>query len=392
MGTVRKWKCTGEPPHSFDAPTDDGFCPIHPPYEAILIEYAGPEPPSVSITLPVEGQQFTAGSPIPISAIASDDDLISKIEFFVDDKKIGEDDTSPYSFTYPNAVVGTHVLTAKGWDKKGATYLSRNSVKITVNPGPPSVEVGLCVLLMDASSSMIDPAFEGSHVNRMRLVASSAAAGIFDLERMQNNPHAFVAAFKFDDRVENMFVDTVANLINRFDKDVKKFANYIYEELYQFQQGTDINQALTHAHTFVEKFLKNQLPDFPLKNYTPMKQRILKYNSTESVSIPNIRVLLYTDGRQYVANGSNVLHPNPFTEHTLPELNHDVVIGAFFGSENDEGCNEMKSLLTRCPIHDEPQFFLFDDPSKISNIKSLFRMASGASGFCPKCLEKKLYR
>ncbi|RDC62687.1 VWA domain-containing protein [Adhaeribacter pallidiroseus] len=252
-------------------------------------------------------------------------------------------------------------------------------------------EVGLCVILMDASSSMTDQAFPGSPLTRMRLIATSAASGIFDLERMQNNPNAYVAAFKFDDRVELMFVDTVANLLTRFDKDVKKFANYLYDELYTMQQGTDINRALQQAYSFVDKFMKKQLPDFKVRDYAPMKQIILK-SSGDSLSIANVRVLIYTDGMQYDAQKNKILKANPFKLNPIVGLNHDIVIGAFFGNETDEGCQELQSLLSECPIHDERQFFLFNNPAKINILKYLFRMASGASGFCPRCLEKQLYR
>jgi hypothetical protein len=247
-------------------------------------------------------------------------------------------------------------------------------------------ELGLCVILMDASSSMTDPAFEGSPLTRMSLVANSAASGIFDLERMQNNPNAYVAGFKFDDRVELMFMDTVANIIKKYNGEVRKFAAYIFEELSKMQQGTDINKALAQAYDFVDKYLKKKLPDFLTMDYTPMRQRILKYN-LESVSIANVRVLIYTDGRQYGSNGDKTLNPNPFKVKPLDELNHDIVVGAFFGKEDDSGCSDLKSLLSNCPIHDELQFFLFDKPAQIGSLKHLFRMASGASGFCPKCLK-----
>lgn len=258
-------------------------------------------------------------------------------------------------------------------------------------PADEEREVGLCVLLMDASSSMTDPAFEGSPLTRMRLISNSAASGIFDLERMQNNPNAYVAGFKFDDRVELMFIDTVANLINRF-KEVKVFANYLYNELFKMQGGTDINKALQQAYSFVDKFLKRELTGLPFTNYTPMMQRIFKYNSVETVSIANVRVLIYTDGMQYDAAGNRILHPNPFNKNPLPKLNHDIVIGAYFGQPADEGCNELKSIVSNCPIHNAPQFFLFDKPSNVGNLKYLFRMASGASGFCPMCLDKQLKR
>jgi hypothetical protein len=250
-------------------------------------------------------------------------------------------------------------------------------------------EVGLCVILMDASSSMTDPAFTGSPLTRMSLVANSAASGIFDLQRMQNNPNAYVAAFKFDDRVELMFMDTVANIIKKYNGEIRLFAAYIFDELSKMQQGTDINKALNQAYDFVSKFLNKQMPEFIAKDYEPMRQRILKYN-LESVSIANVRVLIYTDGMQYDAQGNRALNPNPFKTHLLRDVNHDIVVGAFFGQADDEGSSQLQTLLSRCPIHDELQFFLFDKPAQIGSLKYLFRMASGASGFCPKCLQKQM--
>lgn len=257
-----------------------------------------------------------------------------------------------------------------------------------VSPPVEDQEVGLCIIMMDASSSMTEIAFKDIPLTRMTLVANCAASGIFDLERMQNNPNAYVACFKFDDRVELMFIDTVSNIIGRH-KNIQNFAAYLYKELFEFRQGTDINKALLQAHSFVSQFLKKQLDGFPVKKYTPMLQRIFKFNSVESVSIPNVRVLLYTDGMQYVSKGSKVLNPNPFKQQLIEGLNHDILIGAYFGLSTDKGCNDLRNLVSNCPIHNIPQFFLFDNPANIGDLKYLFRMASGASGFCPRCLEKQ---
>jgi|GEM_PF-2193718 hypothetical protein len=375
--------------HIFDDP-GDGYCPVEPRYHGILQEEVPPpiDELYVSIAIPENGQEFEEGSiTISAEAFVSAGNTINKVEFFVDDKKIGEDLAGPYSYPF-SASRGEHTIYAKVWDNRGETARSKDVlIKVRSNPVP---EVGLCVMLMDASSSMTDPVFPRSPLTKMRLVAGTAASGIFDLERMMNNPYAFVAAFKFDDRVELMFVDTVANLINRFDRNVKKFEDYIYDELMKFQQGTDINQALREAHLFVDKFLKKQLPNFLLKKYRSMTQRVLKHDSSESVAIPNVRVLIYTDGMQYT-DRDKVLRPNPFKQSPLEGLNHDILIGAFFGKETDDGCKDLRGILSRCPIHDELQFFLFDNPAKIGDLKYLFRMASGASGFCPKCLEKELY-
>jgi hypothetical protein len=255
-------------------------------------------------------------------------------------------------------------------------------------------EVGLCVIMMDASDSMTDIAFEGIPLTRLTLVANSASSGIFGLEKFQNNSNAFVACFKFDDRVELMFIDTIGNIIKRH-KNITAFSKYLYNELIEMQQtphGTDINKALQQAYIFINQFLNRQLQGFPIKNYTPIVQRIFKYGLEDSVSVPNVRVLMYTDGRQYVVNGSMVLNPNPFKQNVLNGLNHDVLIAAYFGAESDPGCKELRKIVSSCPIHNVPQFFLFNDPANIGNLNYLFRMASGASGFCPGCLEKQLKR
>jgi hypothetical protein len=257
-------------------------------------------------------------------------------------------------------------------------------------PIPTQQEVGLCVILMDASASMTDPVFEEDTETKISLVAKSAAEGIFDLERLHNNQNAIIAAFKFDDRVEKMFVKSVGALIKDYNNDVNQFSDYLYAQLFKMQRGTDINKALRVAHEYVGNFLQNRLNDFPVKNYTSMQQRILKAQSVDSISVPNVRVLIYTDGRQFVENGEKQLKANPFIQSPLPGLNHDVVIGAFLGKLKDDGCNELKGLLSECPRHDTTQFFLLDTHEKTRYLKHLFRMASGASGFCPMCLSQQL--
>lgn len=252
-------------------------------------------------------------------------------------------------------------------------------------------EVGLCVILMDASLSMTEQAFKGNPLTKMQLVCDSAAHGIFALQRLQGNPNAVVTIFKFDDRIELMVMDSVAGLMQRFHQNEDAFAEFLYKEMDMMKQGTDINKALREAHSFVRKFLDKKLDNFPVPSYRPMLQPILTHNNNP-LTIANVRVLIYTDGEQYDANESSHLDPNPFKVNPLSLVNHDIVIGAFFGQETDEGCQQLKGLLSPCPIHNRPQFFLFDKPSNIGDLEYLFRMASGASGFCQACLERHTKR
>ena len=64
-------------------------------------------------------------------------------------------------------------------------------------------------------------------------------------------------------------------------------------------------------------------------------------------------------------------------------------MGAFFGKADDDGCAELRGILSPCPIHGFEQFFLLDQPTKVATLSKIFRMASGASGFCPRCIPKE---
>ncbi|GGX18227.1 glycoside hydrolase family 19 protein [Aquimarina muelleri] len=92
-------------------------------------------PPTVSITSPSNNTSFEAGSPVNITAKASDSDgTITKVEFFSNGNKIGENNSSPYSYTITNTITGDYSLTAKATDDKGAISISA-AVLITVTSG-----------------------------------------------------------------------------------------------------------------------------------------------------------------------------------------------------------------------------------------------------------------
>lgn len=104
-------------------------------------------------------------------------------------------------------------------------------------------DAGLCILLMDASGSMHDPAFPGSPLSKLRLIAVSAALGIFGkndlndpsksvagLQQLGKADSAYICALKFDHRVEQMFFCSVQDLLEKYT-DHEQFANYLYNEL-----------------------------------------------------------------------------------------------------------------------------------------------------------------
>lgn len=107
---------------------------------AVVNIAVGNASPTVSITSPANNATFITGSAVTISATATDaDGSISKVEFFQGTTKLGEDASSPYSFTWANVQAGSYSLTAKATDNGGATGTS-SAINITVgNANTPPV-------------------------------------------------------------------------------------------------------------------------------------------------------------------------------------------------------------------------------------------------------------
>jgi hypothetical protein len=91
------------------------------------------QPPQVALTSPAAAATFTAGSPITLTASASDaGGSIAKVEFLQGSTVLGSASTAPYSFTWSNAVAGSYSLTARATDNAGLTATSA-PVAITVS-------------------------------------------------------------------------------------------------------------------------------------------------------------------------------------------------------------------------------------------------------------------
>ncbi|NEM97762.1 N,N-dimethylformamidase beta subunit family domain-containing protein [Pontibacter burrus] len=94
------------------------------------------QPPTVALTSPTNNTIYTAPANIQLSANASDSDgSIAKVEFYNGTTKLGEDTSTPYSYSWSNVAAGTYQFTARATDNSGATTASA-PVTITVNSAP----------------------------------------------------------------------------------------------------------------------------------------------------------------------------------------------------------------------------------------------------------------
>ncbi len=92
--------------------------------------------PVVSLTAPADGSNYIEGDSIVFHATATETSgTISKVEFYQGSTKIGEDATSPYSYTWTKVPEGEYTITAKAIDVNG---YSSASTYITVYVDFPS--------------------------------------------------------------------------------------------------------------------------------------------------------------------------------------------------------------------------------------------------------------
>jgi GH35 family endo-1,4-beta-xylanase len=90
-------------------------------------------PPTVSLSAPATNTSICSGTSITITASASDvNGTITKVEFFDGTTLLGTVTTSPYTYNWANAALGSHNITALASDNGNATATSAQ-VTITVN-------------------------------------------------------------------------------------------------------------------------------------------------------------------------------------------------------------------------------------------------------------------
>ncbi len=87
-------------------------------------------PPSVSITSPANGSSIS-GRTVTISARATDNRAVSKVNFFINGKLVSTDTTAPYSHAWnvQKLARGTYVLAATAYDSSGKMASSSISVR-----------------------------------------------------------------------------------------------------------------------------------------------------------------------------------------------------------------------------------------------------------------------
>lgn len=90
------------------------------------------KPFAVNLTNPLNNESFDQGNVVQLQATASaDQGEITKVEFLIDDQKISEDTTKPYSINWTPEALGTYKVKAIAY-KTGGEYTTSEEVSVTI--------------------------------------------------------------------------------------------------------------------------------------------------------------------------------------------------------------------------------------------------------------------
>ncbi len=172
-GTVSPGAAAPPPANSGGGQTPPPASPPQPP--------ANPPSPSSDTTPPVVSiiaprDQTAIRGTVTVTANASDNAAVSKVEFYVDGALQFTAAGAPYAFTLQTAPVpdGQHTIAAKVYDAAGNTAMS--TVKVTVDNTPPKVSItnpGYGALV-SGSATVLGSATDNIGVTTVELYADGA--------------------------------------------------------------------------------------------------------------------------------------------------------------------------------------------------------------------------
>ncbi|MCO6486792.1 MAG: metallophosphoesterase, partial [Phaeodactylibacter sp.] len=164
-------------------------------YFSIVKNVATGSPPTVSVTSPANGFNYTSTQSITITADASDSDgSVTQVEFFVNNISIGTDNQAPYSVNYNIPDEGTYTITATALDDDDNVTQS-DPVEFTVGP------VTVCVHIDNSSDDV-----------EQRLDNGSADLTNGDLELIRDGTRDQVVGLRFN----NLNIPQGANIANAY--------------------------------------------------------------------------------------------------------------------------------------------------------------------------------
>lgn len=119
-----------------------------------MVEASESVAPVVTITAPADNA--AVGGTVTVTATASDNKAVTKVEFLVDNKPVFTATTSPFIFSWASTALpaGAHTITAKAYDEAG--NIGTNSITVSTVTGKPLPAGGKGDVTGDGQSDIAD--------------------------------------------------------------------------------------------------------------------------------------------------------------------------------------------------------------------------------------------
>jgi hypothetical protein len=113
---------------------------------SLTANFVDNEPPTVSITYPSDGN--TVSGTVVVTASASDNVGVTKVEFYLDNVIQKSDSTSPYTWSWDTATAtdGSHTLKVIAYDAENNQQTDQ--ITVNVDNGPPVLEFSSVIIVL----------------------------------------------------------------------------------------------------------------------------------------------------------------------------------------------------------------------------------------------------
>ena len=116
----------------------------------------GNRPPSIGLSQPVSGAEFTAPAVVPLVANASDSDgAVAWVEFFLNGNLLGSVTAPPFEWVARGLMEGVHRFRARAFDNLGATM---ESAEVIITVRPPNIPPVVSLVSSTGSTVPVAPA------------------------------------------------------------------------------------------------------------------------------------------------------------------------------------------------------------------------------------------
>lgn len=235
--------------------------------EGVTIDTVAPE---VSLSQPLNGSYFDAAQTLSITASATDNDAVSKVEFFDNEVLIGTDDIAPYAIDYAVDANknGVHFLTAKAYDN------SNNAGE--ANPASIDIEIDNI-----APNIIITNPADGAQYTTEQTININATV----------SDNVGVVKVEFYRNGSLYFTDTVAPFIANWDIATAENNNYVWTAQAYDAAGNEATSAASNVSVNIAVNENDLIVDFGLlgpNSNNESKGRMAQFD--------DMTALLYTQG------------------------------------------------------------------------------------------------